>query len=322
MVTVLEFVYKSANVAVSSVVSGQQRRSRVQRTDSELAILKEKSDKTLLLKLEGFLFFVVAEQLSKDILEHTKRGAEYLILDVTRTNYLDQTGVTVLLQLFKRMEQNQKHLLFCGANSSAQRRHRGNEWQQLLGNLPSNVVFEDSDKALEWCENTIIAGENSDIESDVTFDKCVLVKGLSNTQIDVLKQYFQTHSYEAGECLFEEGSIGDCLFVIANGTLDVFAGYTSIKSSNDLTIQPIRLHTFTSGSLLGEMSLIDNKLRSAAVVSRTDSYCYVLSKAHYQQLKTIHPDLAVALVSNISSVLSSRLRSANLTISNLSEQVR
>jgi SulP family sulfate permease len=321
VVTVFEFVYKSANVAVSSVVSGQQRRSRVQRTDSELAVLKEKSDKTLLLKLEGFLFFVVAEQLSKDILEHTKRGADYLILDVTRTNYLDQTGVTVLQQLFKRMEQNKKHLLFCGANSSAQRRHRGNEWQQLLGNLPSNVVFEDADKALEWCENQIIAGGHSDAESDVSFTDCVLVKGLSTPQVDELRQYFEKHKYEPGECLFEQGSVGDCLYVIANGTLDVLAGYGNAGGSGDSTMQPIRLHTFASGSLLGEMSLIDNNLRSAAVVSRTASCCYVLSKVDYLQLKITHPDLAVALISNISSVLSNRLRSANLTISHLSEQV-
>ena len=98
----------------------------------------------------------MAERLSDDISRHAKEGTDYLILDVRRVSYLDQTGVTVLLQLFKRLKDNGKRVLVCGANSSVQQKHRGSEWELLLSGLPASAVYQDLDKALEWCENAII----------------------------------------------------------------------------------------------------------------------------------------------------------------------
>jgi len=316
LVTIGEFVYKAANVSIGSVVSGQQRRSRVQRTDTELKTLKEKANNIVLLQLEGFLFFIVADQLAKDISKQAQQGVNYLILDVARISYLDQTGVTVLVQLFKRIQKQNKFLLFCGMNSSSQRYHHGNEWQLLLEGLPKDAFFQDADKALEWCENKTISATKTGEANVIRFEDCVLVKGMDTAQIAVIQQYFQTVDYQTGNIVIEDGSPGDSLFLIASGTLDVLSRPDNAHQQS----KSLRLHTFSSGSLVGEMSFIDNQARSARVVSRGEARCYLLNRKDYQNLTQKHPELAIAIMSNISIVLSSRLRSANLTINHLSNQ--
>lgn len=316
LMTIVEFVYKAANVSIGSIVSGQQRRSRVQRTETELKILTEKANNIVLLQLEGFLFFIVADQLAKDISKQAQQGVDYLILDVARISYLDQTGVTVLVQLFKQIQKQNKHLLFCGMNSSPQRNHRGNEWQLLLEGLPEDALFQDSDKALEWCENKTIFATQANKANIIRFEDCVLVEGLDSSQINVINQYFHTMDYQAGSVVIEDGSPGDSLLLIASGTLDVFSELNHLEQQS----KRLRLHTFSSGSLVGEMSFIDNQARSARVVSRGDARCYVMQRKDYERLTIKHPKLAIAIMSNISFVLSSRLRSANLTINHLSNQ--
>jgi CRP-like cAMP-binding protein len=201
-------------------------------------------------------------------------------------------------------------------NSSSQRYHHGNEWQLLLEGLPKEAFFQDADKALEWCENKTISAAKTGEANIIHFEDCVLVKGMDTPQITVIQQYFQTVDYQAGNIVIEDGSPGDSLFLIASGTLDVLSRPDHAQQHS----KSLRLHTFSSGSLVGEMSFIDNQARSARVVSRGDARCYLLDRKDYENLTKKHPELAIAIMSNISIVLSSRLRSANLTINHLSNQ--
>jgi SulP family sulfate permease len=317
ILTILEFVSKSANGAIGQVFSGQQRRSRVQRSSSEMKILQESPSRMLVLQLHGNVFFVVAERLSDDISRYAKEGTNYLILDVRRVSYLDQTGATGLLKLFKNLKDNGKQVLVCGANSSVQQKHRGSEWELLLSGLPPSAIYQDLDKALEWCENAIIESTGGVIGRHASFSECSLTKKFSEAQIHEVEQYFELMDFEAGSCLFEAGDRGDRLYLIVSGTLDVLGGQ---RPAGEVDLA-LRLQTYTCGSLLGDMSVIDNLPRSATVMCRTNARCYVLDRENFERLQISSPDLALALMANIAAVLSSRLRSANLTIDQMSEQL-
>ena len=317
ILTILEFVSKSANGAIGQVFSGQQRRSRVQRSSYEMKILQESPSRMLVLQLHGNVFFVVAERLSDDISRYAKKGTNYLILDVRRVSYLDQTGATVLLKLFKNLKDNGKQVLVCGANSSVQQKHRGSEWELLLSGLPPSAIYQDLDNALEWCENAIIESTGGVIGRHASFSECSLTKKFSEAQIHEVEQYFELMDFEAGSCLFEAGDRGDRLYLIVSGTLDVLGGQ---RPAGEVDLA-LRLQTYTCGSLLGDMSVIDNLPRSATVMCRTNARCYVLDRENFERLQISSPDLALALMANIAAVLSSRLRSANLTIDQMSEQL-
>ena len=64
--------------------------------------------------------------------------------------------------------------------------------------------------------------------------------------------------FEAGDTVFAEGSSGNYMYVVIEGTVDIFLGDKLIDISGP-------------GDLLGEMALIDSNNRSATAIARTES---------------------------------------------------
>jgi CRP-like cAMP-binding protein len=64
--------------------------------------------------------------------------------------------------------------------------------------------------------------------------------------------------FEAGDVVFSEGSAGGHMYVVVEGTIDVFVGDKLIDISGP-------------GDLVGEMALIDSNPRSATTVARTEA---------------------------------------------------
>ncbi|HEY2774137.1 MAG TPA: cyclic nucleotide-binding domain-containing protein [Candidatus Binatia bacterium] len=64
--------------------------------------------------------------------------------------------------------------------------------------------------------------------------------------------------FEAGDVVFAEGSSGNYMYVVVEGTIDIFIGDRLIDISGP-------------GDLVGEMSLIDSNQRSASAVARTEA---------------------------------------------------
>jgi CRP/FNR family cyclic AMP-dependent transcriptional regulator len=62
--------------------------------------------------------------------------------------------------------------------------------------------------------------------------------------------------FEAGDVVFAEGSDGTFMYVVVEGTIDIFVGEKLIDISGP-------------GDLVGEMALIDSNVRSATAVART-----------------------------------------------------
>lgn len=64
--------------------------------------------------------------------------------------------------------------------------------------------------------------------------------------------------FEPGDVVFAEGSSGSFMYVVVEGTIDIFAGDERIDISGP-------------GDLVGEMALIDSNVRSASAVARTEA---------------------------------------------------
>jgi CRP-like cAMP-binding protein len=108
----------------------------------------------------------------------------------------------------------------------------------------------------------------------------------------------------AGGMIFAEGALGDGLYLIASGEVEVFqAAHT----------QPIA--TLTVGECFGEMALVDKEYRSATVKARTAVQSLHLSPEGLAQFRKEQKDGFAFLVMNIARMLSVRLREANLRLS-------
>lgn len=95
--------------------------------------------------------------------------------------------------------------------------------------------------------------------------------------------------------MVEEGKPGLGLFIITAGKVEVYRGTGDRKQS---------LNILGMGSILGEMSLIDNQPRSASVVTLEPTECLLITRDSFHTLVQKHPQTAWC----IAQVLAERFR--------------
>jgi CRP-like cAMP-binding protein len=136
-----------------------------------------------------------------------------------------------------------------------------------------------------------------------------LFEMLSQHELDHAAELTRPRRYNAGQVIFEEGELGDSLYVIASGEIEVLR---RASSGEQKTIALLRPPDF-----FGEMSLIDKEYRSATVRARVDSEFLQLTAENLAAFRKQHRDGFTFVVINIARVLSSRLREANGRLASL-----
>jgi CRP/FNR family transcriptional regulator, cyclic AMP receptor protein len=126
---------------------------------------------------------------------------------------------------------------------------------------------------------------------------------LSNQELEYVADLSRPRKVGAGQVIFEEGELGDSLFVISTGEVEVVR--------KDPSGAPRVLATLTAPQFFGEMSLIDKEYRSATVRAKGDCELLHLTAENLTTFRKQHKDGFTFVVINIARVLSSRLREAN-----------
>jgi CRP/FNR family transcriptional regulator, cyclic AMP receptor protein len=128
-----------------------------------------------------------------------------------------------------------------------------------------------------------------------------LFQMLADQELEAIAALCAPRQYLAGALIFEEGELGDSLYVIVRGEVDVLQ-------------QGVAIVTLGPPEFFGEMGLIDKEYRSATVRAKVDSELLRLSSENLTQFRQRHPDGFTFIVMNIARMLSSRLREANLRL--------
>lgn len=130
-----------------------------------------------------------------------------------------------------------------------------------------------------------------------------LFEMLSNQELEYVAELSRPRRYSAGQVVFEEGELGDSLFVIVSGEIEVLRRDVSGEQKVIAVLGP--------PEFFGEMSLIDKEYRSATVRARTDAELLHLTAENLTTFRKQHRDGFTFVVINIARVLSARLREAN-----------
>lgn len=112
--------------------------------------------------------------------------------------------------------------------------------------------------------------------------------------IDVLRHAGEPVRFPAGSTVLEAGGTGRIMYVVQEGTLDVHVGGH-------------RVATAGPGEIVGELALIDDGPRSAAVVARTDCALVPVDEKRFLFLVQQTPYFALQVM----RVLADRLRRMN-----------
>src|SRR6266487_6684832 len=130
-----------------------------------------------------------------------------------------------------------------------------------------------------------------------TLSRVDLFAGLDKKDLQLLATACQERKYSAGSTLFKQGDTGVGLYVITSGTVHITQAKDPDKAEVDLG-------TVGSGSVLGEMNLLDDLPRSATATAVNDVTDILLQVWEFRTTIRDHPDIALSLL----SILSRRLR--------------
>lgn len=120
-------------------------------------------------------------------------------------------------------------------------------------------------------------------------------RNLTPAEISGLLAKAEKCTYEPGNAIIREGSIGAYMYVIFDGTAMV------TKKGNDGDVELARLNAADS---FGEMALADREARCATVTAMTSCVLVRLG----EQVLVRNPEVAMKVYRNITVLLSERLR--------------
>ena len=244
--------------------TAQQRRSVRSRSDAERAILDQQGDRIVLYELRGNLFFGSVDRLFTELEADLDRPV-WMILHLRRVAQVDLTGMVILQQIARRLNEHGGQLIFCNVHKAIGMGHQVRKtWRKLAADQqgPTVKTFNGADEALEYAENQLLdqAGmapvERTESVGLAQSDLC---RDMPRPVFESLQQAVRTRKLEKGETLFAAGDFGDALFVVISGEVDIRLPTTKHHYK--------RLAKYLPGSFFGEIALIEPGARTADAVA-------------------------------------------------------
>jgi len=102
-----------------------------------------------------------------------------------------------------------------------------------------------------------------------------------------------TKDFASGDTIFREGEVGDCMYGVVSGQVELKHGAKSVG-------------TVEEGDVFGEMAIIDKSPRSATAIAATDVTVAPVDRPRFVFLVQVHPSFALLVM----EVMAERLRAA------------
>jgi sulfate permease, SulP family len=305
-VVTLLFLRHSGQSVIRRHYHGHRVHSRVRRATDAAKLLEEHGQQIQVFEVQGPIFFGTSDELARQV-EELSEEARFVLLDFKRVTDLDSTGAIILGRLDKVLQAQKKKLILTYV-SEGQEIHRIMTDMGIMIDSDQRRVFDDTDTALEWAEDEILARLEVEAEDDGTINLCMasMMQGLDNDHLMMLMgDLMQEEEYEAGQLILAEGEAGDRMFFLIRGTISV---------TKKLADREVRLLSCRPGTVFGEMALLAGQPRSADVHAETAVKCFTLTERAFQQLCKERPEISIRLLLNIGRELTRRLKTMSTTV--------
>jgi len=320
----LLFVTKMSRSVIKFITYGSQIHSNTFRHHMEREYLQKHGHEIAVIQLEGPIFFGSAESIRDAVEKLTSENVNYFILDMKAVRDIDLTGINIIQSIYSDLDHKGLTLVvshvekerrsFIDKNRDSDERRQISQrrvWRSFeetnsLPHFGDKYFFQDVDRALEYCEEQLLKDmpRNTQDKYDVFSEDVDLFRGLIKKQIESVKDLFVQCTYAAGSKLIQQGDTGDSLVLIEDGLVDICV---RVRDSENR----LRIGSYSSGTVVGEMALLDGKPRSADVNAVTDVTCYSLNVSGFNTIKQQHPDIAFQMLTNLCLLFAERLRNVN-----------
>ncbi len=283
---VLLFVvnYSRINVIRYSL-TGAQLSSNVERNQAQTDYLAAHGEQILVAKLQGYLFFGTAAELSERVRrwlkDDTRQPLRFLLFDFEEVNDMDTSAANSFIRIAQEAVKSNFSLVMTGLT------------EEMLGHLRASgfdyeridcvEVMEDMDRGLEWCEENLLSGE-VEASAGVSLIEQLVKEIGSREEVDTLLQYMERGIARRGEVLAREGEPADELFLLEGCSASVYLG-TDRETMH-------RIRRASAGTVFGEIGFYLGSPRTASVIIEEGGEYYVFTRAAKERLDREQPQIA------------------------------
>ena len=133
----------------------------------------------------------------------------------------------------------------------------------------------------------------------------------TDMQLDLVASICEVKEYETGDLVFAENTIGDELYVIADGEVDIQVDPNLVGKGASEGMQTIA--TLRRGQSFGEVALVDEGLRSASArCTQHSTRLVIIPRKRLMLLCDTDPRLGYRLMRNLAADLAMKIRSTDL----------
>lgn len=133
-----------------------------------------------------------------------------------------------------------------------------------------------------------MANELEIAHKKILLKECFLFNHLSDGQLDQLVYFAKTKSFRKKEIIFHKSDNGKDMYIIVSGKVSL----TSCSSEG----KELTFGILGQGEMFGEVSLFDNKERTATVTAIEVTETLVLDQTNFTRVILQNPDIALKLL--------------------------
>lgn len=298
------FAFSAARVeSIKYSFDGSEYRSSLDRSRDDQEVLLAHGGNIQGLNLQSYLFFGSANRLYQHVKQLLQERPEcrYLLFDFKLVTGVDSSAAYSFAQIKRSAHDLGVELILVHLSAAAEKVLRSSDF---VGE--GVTIIPELDRALEWCENEIIAQHQGLAQEEASLHDWFTRILDSADDADRLIHRCQRIEVEAGEIIVQAGDPADSMHFILEGRVGIM-----VPADDDRTTRVRSLGRYTT---IGEMGLVSNTPRSATIQAEIDSVLYVLNTHQFDAIKAEDPALSHKLLTYFVSVMAERLTFANRTI--------
>jgi len=126
---------------------------------------------------------------------------------------------------------------------------------------------------------------------------------LTHDELKAISKIVKKKEYKTGETIFKENEDGTSMYVIRKGEVK------ACKAAPDGELMTLTM--MKDGDIFGEMSFLDERPRSATIVSVSHTEVYSLEKHDFEKLIDAYPRMVYKILKNIIFTVHTIVRGMN-----------
>lgn len=281
---------------IRSMLRGHEMRSSVTRSATMMRVLETQGQRILLLRLQGYMFFLNAETVQRTFARALDDGVRFVVLDFGHVLGMDSSAIDVFARLEREAQQRGVRLALTAVPGALGDRFAAHG----VFRAPGCPRFASADQGLEHAEELLLAQHGEPVREQRASLAVQLAALADLPDIEQrLAPFVDRAAFAPGETLMRQGQLADDMMFLESGRV------SAVLLEKD--VAPVHLRTLTPGTLVGEVALVRGGNRTASVIAVTPCEVVRIDRAGLARLEAADPTLAFAMHRMIMQQVSEKL---------------